>query len=217
MPEGHPAVAAALGRRLPVVIVDEPRSPGTFFVGIDDREGARLAAVHVAELGHERVAIVADRLIDDYTEGLASPERIARSNCKVSRERVAGYVAGLDDARPVPVYEALGNFEECGARAALELVSHAPRPTALLCSTDVLAFGAMRALSERGIDVPGDVSVAGFDDVPTAAAAGLTTVRQPLLHKGREAGRLLMEPATEREVILPVELVRRTSTGPAPA
>jgi DNA-binding LacI/PurR family transcriptional regulator len=217
MPEGHPAVAAALERRLPVVIVDEPRDPGSFFVGIDDHEGARLAAAHVAALGHERVAVIADRLVDDYTEGLASPERIARSNCKVSRERVAGYAAGLDGVSPMPVFEALGNFEDCGARAAAELISLSPRPTALLCSTDVLALGALRALRERGLDVPGDVSVVGFDDVPAALAADLTTVRQPLLEKGREAGRLLMEPGTEREVILPLELVQRRSTGPAPA
>jgi DNA-binding LacI/PurR family transcriptional regulator len=217
MPEGHPAVAAALERRLPVVIVDEPRDPGSFFVGIDDHEGGRLAAAHVAALGHERVAVIADRLVDDYTEGLASPERIARSNCKVSRERVAGYAAGLDGVSPMPVFEALGNFEDCGARAAAELISLSPRPTALLCSTDVLALGALRALRERELDVPGDVSVVGFDDVPAALAADLTTVRQPLLEKGREAGRLLMEPGTEREVILPLELVQRRSTGPAPA
>jgi DNA-binding LacI/PurR family transcriptional regulator len=217
MPEGHPAVDAAYERRLPVVIVDEPRAPGAFFVGIDDHEGARLAAAHVAALGHERVVIVADRLIDDFTEGLASPERIARSNCKVSRERVAGYVAGLDGAKPVPVYEALSNFPDCGERAAAAVLSLSPRPTALLCSTDVLALGAISALRERGLDVPGDISVTGFDDIPAAAPAGLTTIRQPLVEKGREAGRLLIEPGTEREVILPVELVERDSTGPAPA
>jgi DNA-binding LacI/PurR family transcriptional regulator len=217
MPEGHPAVDAAYERRLPVVIVDEPRAPGGFFVGIDDHEGARLAAAHVAALGHERVVIVADRLIDDFTEGLASPERIARSNCKVSRERVAGYVAGLDGAKPVPVYEALSNFPDCGERAAAAVLSLSPRPTALLCSTDVLALGAINALREHGVDVPGDISVTGFDDVPAAAPAGLTTIRQPLVEKGREAGRLLLEPGTEREVILPVELVERGSTGPATA
>jgi DNA-binding LacI/PurR family transcriptional regulator len=216
MPEGHPAVAAAVERRLPVVIVDEPRSAGSFFVGIDDREGARLAAAHVAGLGHEHVAIVVDRLVDDYTEGLASPERIAASNCAVSRERVAGYVAGLATAAPVPVFEALGNFEECGVRAAVELLALSPRPTALLCSTDVLAFGALRTLRERGVDVPGEISVTGFDDVPAAATGELTTVRQPLLDKGREAGRLLIEHGTEREVILSLELVARRSTGPAP-
>jgi DNA-binding LacI/PurR family transcriptional regulator len=217
MPDGHPAVKAAQDRRLPVVIVDEPRSPGGYFVGIDDREGARLAAAHVAALGHEHVAIVADRLVDDYGEGLAGPERLAKSNCKVARDRIDGYLAGIDGASPVAVYEALANFPECGERAAAALLELSPRPTAILCASDVLAFGVIDALRARGLDVPGDVSVTGFDDVPAAAQTGLTTVRQPLVDKGREAGRLLLEPGTEREVILPVELVARGSTGPAPS
>jgi DNA-binding LacI/PurR family transcriptional regulator len=217
MPDTHPAVTAAMARGVPVVIVDEPRSPGSFFVGIDDHEGARQAAAHVKALGHERVAILVDRLVDDGYEGLADVDRIARSNCKVARERVAGYVAGLDSTEPVPVYDTLGNFEEPAARGARELLALDRRPTALLCATDVLAFGAMRAARELGLDVPGDVSITGFDDVPHAAAVGLTTVRQPLVEKGREAGRLLMEQHTEREVVLPLELVPRGSTAPPPA
>ena len=217
MPDGHPAVQAAMHRGLPVVTVDEPRQAGAFFVGIDDAEGARLAAAHVAGLGHERVAIVVDRLVDDHREGLAGPERVAAGNCKVTRERVAGYQAGLDPRQPVVLYEAPANFAECGARAARELMALDPRPTALLCSTDVLAFGVVDALREDGIGVPGDVSVTGFDDVPAAARLGLTTVRQPLVEKGREAGRLLIEPDTEREVVLPLELVARTSTAPPSA
>jgi DNA-binding LacI/PurR family transcriptional regulator len=217
MPDGHPAVAAATARGLPVVIVDEPRSAGSFFVGIDDHEGARMAAAHVKALGHEHVAIITDRLVDDHYEGLADVDRIARSNCKVARERVAGYVAGLDSIAPVPIYDAMANFEEPAARAARELLALEPRPTALLCSTDVLAFGAMRVARELGLDVPGDVSITGFDDVPQAAVADLTTVRQSLVEKGRQAGRLLMEQNTEREVVLPLELVTRGSTAPPPS
>jgi DNA-binding LacI/PurR family transcriptional regulator len=216
MPDSHPAVGAAMARRLPVVIVDEPRSAGSFFVGIDDHDGARMAAAHVKALGHEHVAIITDRLVDDHYEGLADVDRIARSNCKVARDRVAGYAAGLDTTAPIPVYDAMANFLEPGARAARELLALDPRPTALLCSTDVLAFGAMRAARELGLDVPGDVSITGFDDVPEAAIADLTTVRQPLIEKGREAGRLLMEQNTEREVVLPLELVTRGSTAPPP-
>jgi DNA-binding LacI/PurR family transcriptional regulator len=216
MSDTHPAVSAAMARRLPVVIVDEPRSAASFFVGIDDHEGARRAAAHVKELGHRRAAIIVDRLVDDHYEGLADVDRIARSNCKVARERVAGYVAGLDSTEPIPVYDTLANVEEPAARAARELLARDPRPTALLCATDVLAFGAMRAARELGLDVPGDVSITGFDDVPQAADADLTTVHQPLVQKGREAGRLLMEQDTEREVVLPLELVTRGSTGPPP-
>jgi DNA-binding LacI/PurR family transcriptional regulator len=217
MPDTHPAVDAALARRVPVVIVDEPRSAASFFVGIDDREGARMAAAHVKELGHERAAIVTDRLVDDAYEGLADPDRIARSNCKVARDRVAGYLAGLDTTAPVPVYDAMANFKEPGALAARALLALDPRPTVLLCATDVLAFGAMRAVRELGLAIPGDVSITGFDDVPEAVLADLTTIRQPLVEKGREAGRLLMEQDTEREVVLPLELVTRGSTAAPPA
>src|SRR5918994_1206701 len=109
MPDTHPAVSTAMNRRLPVVIVDEPRSPGSFFVGIDDHEGARMAAAHAKALGHERAAVITDRLVDDAFEGLADPDRIARSNCKVARERVAGYLAGFDTLAPVPIYDAMAN------------------------------------------------------------------------------------------------------------
>jgi DNA-binding LacI/PurR family transcriptional regulator len=153
--------------------------------------------------------------VDDPQEGFADEDRIARSNCKVSRERIMGYRAGMGQP-DLPVFEATGNFFEDGVRAAHVVLTRSPRPTVLLCATDVLAFGAMHAARELGLDVPGDVSITGFDDVPAAATADLTTVRQQLQEKGRQAGRLLLERDTEREVILPLELVTRGSTGPAP-
>jgi DNA-binding LacI/PurR family transcriptional regulator len=157
MPDSHPAVGAALSRGLPVVIADEPRTPGTFFVGIDDEEGARMVGAHARELGHERAAVITDRLMDDHFEGLADPERIRLSNCKVARERVAGYIAGFDTTEPLPVYDTLANFVESGERAARELLRRDPRPTVLLCSTDVLAFGAIRAARALGLEIPRDV------------------------------------------------------------
>jgi DNA-binding LacI/PurR family transcriptional regulator len=115
----------------------------------------------------------------------------------------------------VPVFETVENEPAAGGRGAEALLALTPRPTALLCASDQLALGAIQAIRAAGLDVPGDIAVVGYDDVPEAARAGLTTVRQPLLEKGREAGRLLLEPNTEREVILPVELVVRGSTDPA--
>jgi DNA-binding LacI/PurR family transcriptional regulator len=123
----------------------------------------------------------------------------------------------MDTTEPLPVYDTIANFVESGERAARDILQRDPRPTVLLCSTDVLAFGAMRAARELGLDIPGDVSVTGFDDVPEAGTLDLTTIRQPLVEKGREAGRLLLEQNTEREVMLPLELVARGSTAPPPA
>ncbi len=218
MPDGHPAVQAALDRRLPVIIVDEPRLPGAFYVGIDDRAGARCAAEHVAALGHERVAVVIDRMRDDGHSGFSSPERIAASGHRGSRERVAGYLDGLPSGGDgIPVYETPANERGVAGAAVEALLALGSPPTALLCATDQIALGALEALDARGLRVPEDISVTGFDDVPAAAGADLTTVRQPLVEKGRQAGRLLLEPNTEREVILPLELVVRGSTGAPPA
>jgi DNA-binding LacI/PurR family transcriptional regulator len=91
------------------------------------------------------------------------------------------------------------------------------RPTAIVGLSDVLALGAMEAMKTRGL-VPGkDLTVAGFDDVPAAASAGLTTVRQPIRDKGRAVGRVLLDPATtERQITMPTELIVRSSSGPAP-
>jgi DNA-binding LacI/PurR family transcriptional regulator len=214
MPDDHPALKAALERRLPVVVVDEPKLPGTFFIGIEDRAGARAAAEHLRALGHEHVSVIVDRLRDDRTgDRIIDAARIADGYYRVSRERIAGYFEGLGG--PVPVFETVENEPAAGGRGAEALLALTPRPTALLCASDQLALGAIQAIRAAGLDVPGDIAVVGYDDVPEAARAGLTTVRQPLLEKGREAGRLLLEPNTEREVILPVELVVRGSTDPA--
>jgi DNA-binding LacI/PurR family transcriptional regulator len=90
------------------------------------------------------------------------------------------------------------------------------RPTAIAASGDVLALGVIEALRQRGL-VPGrDISVTGFDDIPAAETVGLTTVRQPIRIKGQLLGRMLLDPTyTEERVVLPTELIIRSSTGPA--
>jgi DNA-binding LacI/PurR family transcriptional regulator len=107
------------------------------------------------------------------------------------------------------------NRPERGLEGGRAVLAAEPRPTALLALTDQIAIGAREAAAELGLDIPGDLSIAGFDDIPGAAGAGLTTVRQPLREKGELAGRMLIadDPAP-REVILPVELIVRGSTAP---
>ena len=121
------------------------------------------------------------------------------------------------DAATVTVQS--GNSRDHGRAGGHALLDRALDLTAVLATTDQLALGALDALRARGVDVPGRISVTGFDDIPDAAAADppLTTVRQPLLRKGEEAGRLLVDPPAEpREALLPPELVVRASTAPAP-
>ena len=93
----------------------------------------------------------------------------------------------------------------------------ADRCTAVITYSDVLALGVLDALAVRGLRPGHDVSVAGFDDIPEAATAGLTTMRQPAVEKGALVGELLLDPPDDpaaRRVLLPTELVVRSSTGP---
>jgi DNA-binding LacI/PurR family transcriptional regulator len=189
LPESHPSVAAALERRLPLVVVDEPRLAQHAYVGIEDRRGARLAAEHLLALGHRRFALMCGA---SATQG----------------ERLAGYREAVEAAGArweAPELATLGNA----------LVTD-DRPTALLAGSDQLALSALEAARDAGLVVPHDLSIVGFDDIPGAAwsVPALTTVRQPLLRKGEIAGRMLTAAAdAARDVVLPVELVVRGSTA----
>ena len=147
-------------------------------------------------------------------------ERLAERHVGVSR--LAGYrealtAAGVDWSA-VPLVNADDGTRDAGRRAAAALLDRADRPTAILALSDLLALGVLDAAAERGIAVPGALSVAGFDDVPDAALAepALTTVSQPHRLKGAEAVRLLLDPDAPPTVELPVELVVRASTAPTP-
>ena len=195
LPVGDPDLAAAIERRLPLVVVDEPRTSAHTFVGIDDRAGARLAAEHVAALGHRRIGVVSFRTTDDHYTGPLTPEREASATYPVTAERLAGWRDGLEAAgipwAGVVKEERILNAREEGVAGLRELLARDPGITAVLCSTDQIALGVMAAAAEAGRP---ELSIVGFDDIPAAEARGLTTVRQPLLEKGLTAGRLLVDP-----------------------
>jgi DNA-binding LacI/PurR family transcriptional regulator len=217
-----PRYAAVRNRGLPYVLIeydDEPAGRRTAaHVQIDDIAGAEAAARHLTDLGHRRVAIVTA-----YGEGLRTgPEAEAMARWRVLAGRLRGWRAGLEqggvDWSTVTVSSAGGSSTDHGRRAAAALLDRAERPTAILALSDVLALGVRQAAAERGIDVPRDLSVVGFDDIPQAAAASLTTVFQPHEEKGRSAVRLLVSGARPSDsVLLPCHLVVRASTGPAPS
>ena len=219
LPEGHPSVAAALERRIPLVIADTPHVPGVPFVSIDDRGGARAAAQHLLDLGHRRLAVASLRIREDDRTGLVDGARRRDASYRVTRERLAGYAdaiaaAGLewDD---VPVYEG-PNSRQLGRDAVTALLALDTPPTALLGMSDEIALGAVFGARDAGLDVPGQLSVVGFDDAPAATSRELTTVRQPLVDKGRTVGRMLLEAidgGTPADVVLPTELVVRRSTA----
>ena len=207
-------------RGLPLVIADGPPRPGAGWVGIDDRGAAHAAAEHLLELGHRRIGVVALPLSPDGYEGPSDPARQAAARYFCNRERLAGVRAALEaagiDWGGVPVEERVPHGRAAGRRAAAALLDRPDRPTALLAMSDELAIGALQAAAERGIAVPGDVSVTGFDDTPAAAEARLTTIAQPHREKGEAAARALLEPgARPARVELATRLVTRGSTAPA--
>ena len=109
------------------------------------------------------------------------------------------------------------NVRESGRTAGAYVLDVQDRPTAIVALSDVLALGVWDAAQQRGLTPGHEVSIAGFDDLPDAAFVGLTSVHQPIVEKGRLAGRLAMDPEyPDRQILLPIELKVRTSTGPAP-
>lgn len=209
-------------RGLPMVIVDGPVRPGFAHVGVDDRGAARAAAQHLLDHGHRRFAVVALPLAPDGYEGAADADRQAAARFHCNRQRLRGYrdaleAAGVDWA-DVRIEERVPHARDAGRRAAGSLLDRADRPTALLAMSDELAIGALEAAEDRGIDVPRELSVVGFDDTPAASQArpALTTVRQPHGEKGEIAARLLLDgedPTADH--MLPTELIVRASTAPA--
>jgi LacI family transcriptional regulator len=200
------AMLAAAG--LPVVLVDawHPRLPS---VVADDVLGGMLATQHLLELGHERVAFIGDT--SDPGLGFVSSDR-----------RHHGYGNALRDAG-VPVRGTLCRHGPHGRdvahRLTRELLTLSTPPTAIFAASDTQALGVIEAAAFEGFDVPGDLSVVGFDDLEVAAYVGLTTVRQPLRESGQRGIELLLgavrgsgaEPVEEE---LELELMVRRTTGP---
>jgi DNA-binding LacI/PurR family transcriptional regulator len=208
-----PAGVRALGAvpaELPVVgVVETPhrRPDGDRpWVWTDDREAAFEATRHLLSLGHETVHYV------------AIPSGTRRTDARTGGWRQALREAGAPEPRPVR-----GGWDPAGGHAAgLELARN-PAVTAILCGNDDLALGVLRALHECGRSVPGEVSVAGFDDAPHAAylTPSLTTVRLDFTGLGRAAFALLHGVLEEAAAIAPhpvsvPELVVRESSGPPP-
>ena len=175
-------------------------------VDIDNRASARVAVEHLVALGHRRIGCITNAPLA-YT---AASERVAGY-----REALAAAGIGLDDGRI-----AEGAFDAASGHAAMTRLLAAPGPvTAVFVASDVVAFGALRALREAHRRVPGDVSVVGFDDIPLARHFDppLTTIRLPANALGAAAGRALVDrlagrPTSER-TLLPTELIVRESTA----
>jgi DNA-binding LacI/PurR family transcriptional regulator len=210
---GHPALDVISIRGLPFVHSDDDL-PGRRVV-IDEASATRGVGEHLARLGHTNVAMVVDS-----GRSATTPDEITDPSALYNnaRLRAQGVRDGLGENAQLTIVSGGHNSVESGIAAAEFVLDRRDRPTAIAAGGDVLAFGVIEAMRRRGL-VPGrDISVTGFDDIPAAEGAGLTTVRQPIRDKGRLLGRMLLDPSyTEERVVLPTELVVRSSTGPVPS
>lgn len=193
----------------PVVLLGQLPGSGIPFVDVDNMKAAKLAVEHLIALGHRRIATITNAPLA-YT---------------AARDRLAGYRQALEAANILFSEELVryGDFrEESGYEAMNQLLDLAELPTAVFVASDLVAFGALVAIKERGLKVPADVALVGFDDVQLAHYVDppLTTVRLPAYELGYRAATLLTQlideqPVEEQEILLQTELVVRQSCGAA--
>lgn len=214
LPSNLDAYVATLKKQgFPFVLIDHEGMPdeGSGSVQATNDQGGYDAVRHLLDLGHRRIGIVTG----PFSELTAVSSAVGR---------LAGYRDALRDAGvaydPDLVYE--GDFlYESGRNGAQRLLTLAHPPTAIFACSDETAFGVMAGARLRGLDVPGDLSVIGFDDIPEAAYRNpaLTTIRQPLREMGRLAARMLIEYLEGKEgepltrIELPTNLVIRATTA----
>jgi len=188
------SVEALQRRRIPLVAIEAPAIPGVVGIDLDNADATRRGAELLRGLGHERVAIVTLPLDLARSRGPLTPDREAGATAFTAAERIRGARAVFPDAGGV---SAAGSSVGEGYTAGLAVLDvPAPeRPTAVIAQSDLLAAGVIRAAEELGIDVPGGLSVLGFDGIRLDGVTthSLTTLVQPAIEKGRIAGRAVRE------------------------
>jgi DNA-binding LacI/PurR family transcriptional regulator len=213
VPGDHPAVDILTARGIPTVSTDRGDHPDLSWVAIDEVEAAAKLGQHLTRLGHREIVVLVDK--SEVTSGAVelSFDEVGCSDCEA---RIQGLEKAMPDAQMRIVSGGHNSFSS-GLKGAEYVLDSQDRPTAIVGLSDVQALGAMEAMKVRGLTPGRDLTVAGFDDIPAAEPAGLTTVHQPIKDKGRNVGRILLDPAmTERQVLMPTQLIVRASSGPAP-
>ena len=196
---------------IPLVLVDVAHD-GLPSVVIDNVAGGAMAAQHLLNLGHRRIAFVGDQPRNAY-------------GFTASRDRFQGFLQTLKAAGINPPLEYCKGGQHdrhIAHRLTTELLALAERPTAIFAASDTQALGVIEAVQAAGLRIPDDLSIIGFDDIEVAPYVGLTTIRQPL-HMSGERGTLLLLDALRDGVaeipsvlheVLPLELIVRRTTAP---
>lgn len=175
------------------------------FIDEDGEAGTLELVLHLAQLGHRHIAYIA-----------------APQNLTFAANRLKGYRRALDQAG-LPFSEAdlaSGDLTRRGGEAAASALLDQPtRPSAIVAANDLMALGTMNAARARGLSIGRDLSVAGFDDIPTAETLGLTTLNQPIYRIGRQLSQMLLgvmrgEGQPAQHVLLKPRLIVRASVGP---
>lgn len=193
---------------IPVVLVDA-RHPQLNHVIVDDIAGGELATRHLIDLGHKRIAFLGDKIENPF-------------NFVSSHHRYLGYRKALDDAGVPfrPEYFKQGEHSHFQAQVLTnELLDLSEPPTAIFTASDTQALGCLETIRKRGLRVPEDISIVGYDDVEVAEYLGLTTVHQPLYESGLRSVELLLDTLEHPErmpvsIQLPVQLVARQTSAP---
>lgn len=187
-----------------VIIGANPRTSRYPTINLDNKDGGLQATRHLLDLGHQRIAHITGPMQED-----------------VSLDRLQGFYAAMNSAglpaQPEQIKE--GDWSATSGYQAFKKLWKDFQPTAIFAQNDRMAIGVIRAARDMGLDVPADLSVIGFDDMPLASYFDppLTTMRQDMMENGREASRLLIHTiehpeATTKYVLFPTELVIRDST-----
>ena len=213
-------VEAARLRRLPFAVVDFDPGPSISSVRVDTRMGCYAAAKHLIEHGHRRFGIISF-LRSSGSARFHSPGQRRRPEAlglPTDQEKFYGYADALSevdlDINDVPMVQA----DPWDRDAARMILDAAPDATAILSMTAMQAIAVMNEARRRGLSVPHELSVVGYNDIPDAERSDppLTTVDGLVVQKGRAAARIVFEGGPPRHEILEPRLIVRASTGPAP-
>lgn len=196
---------AAQAAPTPILFLDVARTAAVNSLVFDAIQGARLGVEHLLGLGHQRIAL------------LGGPQTSVSA-----RTRFTGWLEALSEASLQPYASAHGDWSAAsGYEKAHTLLADAPLPLAILVANDQMALGVLRACAEKGIAVPGQVSVVGYDDTADSAwfCPPLTTVRQAFKEAGERSVDWLLNADTQTgilsQTLLPVTLIERLSTATA--
>jgi alanine racemase len=201
----HDRYRKLIDRPLPIVLINGYLDDiDAAFISCDDRAAGQLGVSHLVALGHRRIGLI------------SGPERFMPVQRKLAGYRAEIAKHGLDEVVELSLFGVEGGYA-----AATRLLDH--EVSGVICGSDLMALGAIRAARSRGLSVPGDISVIGYDDSPLIAYTDppLTTLRQPVREMSLAAVRALIDEingqaAPRSEYVFRPELVVRGSTGPAP-